>query len=125
MNKVSVFLIDDHAVLRHGLRMLLDAEPGLRVLAEAGSVPLVLQEVRTHRPDVLVLDLNMPGGSSIEAIGRIRRFSPRTEVVVLTMEQDRHYVHAAYEAGARAYVAKESAATLLVEAIRQAARPAP
>lgn len=102
--------------------MLLEAEPEFAVVGEAGTIPLTFQEVRTHRPGVLVLDLNMPGGSSIDAIARIRQFSPDTSIVVLTMERDRDVAQLAYEAGARGYVPKEAAATHLVEAIRSAAR---
>jgi hypothetical protein len=70
------------------------------VVGEAGTMQLVFQAVRAHRPAVLVLDLNPPGGSSIEAIGTVARFSPETAIVVLTMEDDKRLMHAAYETGA-------------------------
>jgi two-component system, NarL family, response regulator NreC len=119
---ITVVLADDHTVMRNGLRMLLDAEADLRVLADVGTIQRVFQEVRGRRPDVLVLDLNMPGGSSLDAIGRIAAFSPDT-AVVLTMEDDPSLMRAAYDAGARGYVLKLAAATQLVRAIHQASRP--
>jgi two-component system, NarL family, response regulator NreC len=120
---ITVVLADDHTVMRNGLRMLLEAEDDLRVLADVGTIQLVFQEVRGRRPDVLVLDLNMPGGSSLDAIRRIAAFSPETAVVVLTMEDDPSLMRAAYDAGAHSYVLKEAAATQLVRAIHQASRP--
>ena len=111
---LTIVVADDHTVMRSGLRMLLDAEQGLHVVSEAGSIQAVFRDVRTHRPDVLVLDLNMPGGSSLEAIARLSRISPGTAVVVLTMEHDPGFMREAYAAGARGYVLKDAAATELV-----------
>ena len=78
---VSVVIADDHAVVRKGLRLLIEAEPGLRVVAEAGTVPDALRMAKAHRPNVLVLDLNMPGGSSLEAIPTLREEAPMTAIV--------------------------------------------
>ena len=117
---IRLVLADDHTVMRDGLRMLLDAEPDFEVVAEAGDVLATLQQVRGHTPDVLVLDLNMPGGSSIAAIGKLARISPRTAVVVLTMEEDRAFVREAIDAGAKGYVQKQAAGRTLVRAIRDA-----
>jgi two-component system response regulator NreC len=118
---VTIVIADDHTVMRRGLRMLLEAETDFHVLSEAGNIQSVFRDVRTHRPDVLVLDLNMPGGSSVDAIARVSRFSPDTAVVILTMEHDPVFMREAYSAGARGYVLKEAAATELVSAIRSAA----
>jgi two-component system response regulator NreC len=118
---ITLVLADDHTILRSGLRMLLEAEEDFEVVAEAGDVLSALQAVRGRRPDVLVLDLNMPGGSSIEAIRRLALMSPSTSVVVLTMEEDRAFVRDAMEAGARGYVLKREASERLVSAIRAAA----
>jgi two-component system response regulator NreC len=82
----TIVIADDHAVVRSGLRMLLDAEPDLEVVAEAGTVPDAVRLVRAHRPAVAVLDLNMPGGSSLEAIPELRRSTPETAIVVLRMQ---------------------------------------
>jgi two-component system response regulator NreC len=119
--KISIVLADDHAVVRSGLQMLLDAEDDFEVAAVAGDIETALRYVRGHRPKILILDLNMPGGSSLEAIPEVREISPETEVVVLTMQADPAFARQALAAGARAYVLKEAADSELVEAIRRAA----
>jgi two-component system, NarL family, response regulator NreC len=121
-SSISIIVADDHTVMRNGLRMLLAAEPDFEVVAEAGTIQAVFVAVRSHRPTVLVLDLNMPGGSSVAAISRLVAVSPRTAVVVLTMEHDPAFMRDALEAGASGYVLKEAAATDLVKAIRAAAQ---
>jgi two-component system response regulator NreC len=108
-------------VVRKGLRLLIDAEPGLQVVAEAGTVPDALMKTRAHRPGVLILDLNMPGGSSLEAIPQIREDTPMTAIVVLTMQNDPAFARRALQAGAAGFVLKESADDELLEAVRQAA----
>jgi two-component system response regulator NreC len=118
---ITVMLADDHTVVRAGLRMLLDAEEGLTVVAEAGDVPTVMRKVRGHRPRVLILDLNMPGESSLPAIPRILEESPETRIVVLTMQNDPVFAREALSVGALGYVLKEAADTELVEAVRRAA----
>jgi two-component system, NarL family, response regulator NreC len=118
---VKIVVADDHVVVRHGLRLLIDAEPGLRVVAEAGTVPDALRMARAHRPDVLVLDLNMPGGSSLEAIPTIREQAPMTAIVVLTMQNDPAFARQALQAGALGFVLKEAADDELLGAIRLAA----
>ena len=118
---ITVVLADDHAVVRKGLRLLVEAEPGLRVLAEAGTVPDALRMARAHRPNVLVLDLNMPGGSSLEAIPRLRADAPDTAIVVLTMQDDPAFARQALQAGALGFVLKEAADDELLGAIRRAA----
>jgi two-component system response regulator NreC len=118
---IKIVLADDHAVVRSGLKMLLDAEPDLEVTAVAGDVQTMLRYARGHRPKILILDLNMPGGSCLEAIPEVRRISPETEVVVLTMQADPAFARQALAAGARAYVLKEAADSELVEAVRRAA----
>jgi two-component system response regulator NreC len=119
---ITIMVADDHNVMRSGLRMLLEAERGFEVVAEAATIQSVFRDVRTHRPAVLVLDLNMPGGSSVEAISALLRISPGTAIVVLTMEHDPVFVRQAYDAGASGYVLKDAAATELVGAIWTAAR---
>ncbi|MHB1467898.1 MAG: response regulator [Solirubrobacteraceae bacterium] len=118
---IRIVLADDHAVVRTGLRMLLDSEPGLEVVAEAGDVEGARRYVRGHHPDVLVLDLNMPGGSSLRSIPTIRGESPQTHIVVLTMQQEPAFAREALGAGALGYVLKEAADDELVEAVRRAA----
>jgi two-component system response regulator NreC len=118
---IRIVLADDHAVVRRGLRLLLDGETGLEVVAEAGDIGGARRYVRGHHPAVLVLDLNMPGGSSLEAIPAIRAESPETQIVVLTMQEEPEYAREAMAGGAIGDVLKEAADTELVEAVRRAA----
>jgi len=120
---ISIVLADDHAVVRRGLRLVLDAEADLEVLAEAGTTDDALRLVKAHRPDVVVLDLNMPGSvaSSLDILPALASDAPTTRVVVLTMQEDPQYARTALAAGASAYVLKEGADSELVEAIRRAA----
>jgi two-component system response regulator NreC len=118
---ITIVLADDHAVVRSGLRMLLDSEADLDVVAEAGNVEGARRYLRGHHPAVLVLDLNMPGGSSLEAIPKIRAESPDTQIVVLTMQQEPAFAREALGAGAIGYVLKDAADDELVEAVRRAA----
>jgi two-component system, NarL family, response regulator NreC len=116
---VTVVIADDHAVVRKGLRLLIDAEPGLRVLAEAGDVPDAIRRAKADRPQVLVLDLNMPGGSSLEAIPELA--GAGIGIVVLTMQDDPSFARRALQAGAKGFVLKEAADDELLEAVRLAA----
>jgi len=118
---IRIVLADDHAVVRSGLRLVLENEPAFEVVAEASDVDSARRYVRGHRPAVLVLDLNMPGGSSLEAIPAIREESPRTQIVVLTMQDEPAFARQALSTGALAYVLKEAADDELVEAVRRAA----
>jgi two-component system response regulator NreC len=118
---IRIVLADDHAVVRAGLRMLLESEPGLEVLAEAGTTQDAARYVRGHHPDVLVLDLNMPGESGLELIPRIREEEPGTAIVVLTMQRDPAFARQALSSGALGYVLKDAADAELVHAVRLAA----
>ena len=119
--RIRIVLADDHQVVRSGLRLLLEKEPGFEVVAEASDVDGARRYVRGHQPAVLVLDLNMPGGSSLEAIPRMREESPETQIVVLTMQQESAFAREALTGGALGYVLKEAADEELVEAVRNAA----
>jgi two-component system response regulator NreC len=118
---IRLVLADDHAVVRSGLRMVLDSEPDFEVVAEASDIEAARRYVRGHHPKVLILDLNMPGGSSLEAIPILRQESPDTQIVVLTMQQEPAFAREALRAGALGYVLKEAADDELVEAVRRAA----
>jgi two-component system response regulator NreC len=118
---IRIVLADDHAVVRSGLRLLLEAEAGFEVVAEAGDVDSARRYVRGHHPDVLVLDLNMPGGPSVTAIPAIRAEAPGTQIVVLTMQEEPAFARQALAAGAAGYVLKKAADVELVEAVRRAA----
>jgi two-component system response regulator NreC len=119
---IRIVLADDHGIVRAGLRLLLDEHPDFEVVAEAADVPGTLRAVLGHKPDVLVLDLNMPGEqSSLEALPIVAERSPGTRTVILTMQEDPEYARRALRAGALGYVLKEAADTELVEAVRRAA----
>jgi two-component system response regulator NreC len=118
---IRVVIADDHAVVRRGLREVLTAEAGFEVVAEAADLESARRYVRGHHPDVLVLDLNMPGGSTLGEIPAIREECPETRIVVLTMQNEPAYARQALTAGALGYVLKEAAERELVEAVRSAA----
>lgn len=122
MPPIRIVLADDHQMVRTGLGLLLDAEDGIEVVAQAGDVDTALRAVLGHKPGVLVLDLNMPGShTSLEALPLVRERSPDTATVVLTMQQDPEFARRALRAGALGYVLKEAADAELVEAVRRAA----
>ena len=116
---ITIVLADDHAVVRTGLRLLL-TQDGMEVVAEAGDVESALRYVLGHKPDILVLDLNMPGEPSLPPIPRFLEASPDTRIVVLTMQQEPQFAREALGAGATAYVLKEAADDELVQAIHAA-----
>jgi len=118
---VRIVLADDHAVVRSGLRMLLEREPGFEVVAEAPDIATARRYLLGHRPDVLLVDLNMPGGSTLKALPRLTRDFPDTAVVVLTMQQEPAFAREALAAGAIGYVVKDAADDELVRAVRYAA----
>jgi two-component system, NarL family, response regulator NreC len=115
---INIVLADDHEVVRAGLRLLLQGQDGMHVIGEAGDVPSALRLVEASRPDVLVLDLNMPGPPSLSAIAAVK---DKCAVVILTMQSDPAFAREALQAGARAYVLKEAAGAELVTAVRIAA----
>jgi two-component system, NarL family, response regulator NreC len=118
---IRVVIADDHAIVRRGLRMLLEGEAGFEVVAEAGDAEAARRYVHGHHPDVLVLDIQMPGGSSLEMVPAIRAESPETQIVVLTMQDEAAYARQAMRAGVLGYVLKEAADDELIEAVRRAA----
>jgi two-component system, NarL family, response regulator NreC len=120
-----VVIVDDHAVVRRGLRALLTGEQGFDVVAEACDLAEARRCVDGHRPDVLVLDLNLPDGMSLPAIPELRADCPETQIVVLTMQDEPAYALRALSAGALGYVLKEAAESELVEAVRCAAAGEP
>jgi len=118
---IRVAIADDHAVVRRGLRQVLDGEQDLEVVAEAANLTDARRYVRAHHPHVLVLDLNLPEGLSLDSIPELRSEFPATQIVVLTMQNEPAYARQALSAGALGYVLKEAAESELVEAVRRAA----
>jgi two-component system, NarL family, response regulator NreC len=119
---ITIVVADDHSIVRSGLRLVLERAGDFEVLAEADDAETAVRSVLGHKPDVLVLDLNMPGNlSSLEAIPKVAEASEHTRVVVLTMQAEPEFARRALRAGAAGYVLKEAAGEELVEAIRQAA----
>lgn len=119
---ITVVLADDHAVVRSALRMLLEDEPDMQVVAEAGDAEAATRYVRGHRPTVLILDINMPGGSGLAAIPQIRNESPETQIVMLTMQGETASAREALQAGVLGYISKDAASDELVTAVRMAAQ---
>jgi two-component system, NarL family, response regulator NreC len=118
---ISAVVVDDHAVVRSGLRLLLDAEDDIDVVAEAGDAREAVFEARAHKPDVILLDVVMPGRSGIEAIPELLKESPESKILVLSMQDDAAYVREAFAAGASGYVLKEAADAEVVGAVRDVA----
>jgi two-component system response regulator NreC len=118
---IAVVLADDHVVVRHGLRMLLEQNPTTEVVGEAGDADAALEATAAARPDVLLLDLNMPGRPSLEMLGDLQAAAPGVGVVVLTMEKDPAMARRAVELGARGYVLKQAVEEELVAAIEAVA----
>jgi DNA-binding NarL/FixJ family response regulator len=118
---IRLVLADDHRILLEGLRRLLDAKGDMQVVATATDAPSAIEAVRTHRPDVLVLDISMPGGGGLEVARRVREMELGTKIVVLTMYAEDRFVMEAVRLGAAGYVLKRAADTELIEAIRAVA----
>jgi two-component system, NarL family, response regulator NreC len=119
---ITIVLADDHAVVRSGLRLVLERAGGFEVVSEAGDAESALRTVLGYKPRILVLDLNMPGElTSLDAIPHVQEVSPTTRVVVLTMQEDPEFARRALRAGAAGYVLKEAADDELVDAVRSVA----
>lgn len=122
MMDTKVLLADDHAVLRDGIRMVLDAQPGITVIGEAEDGRQALELVEKLQPDVVVMDIAMPNLNGAEATRQIKRRFPRVQVVILTMHENQQYLAQIVNAGATGAVLKRSAGTELVTAVKAAAR---
>jgi two-component system response regulator NreC len=118
---LRVLVVDDHAVVRSGLRKVLEAEPDLEVVGEAGTAERAIFETISLKPDVVLLDVVMPGKSGIEVIPDVLRHGDGAKVVVLSMQDDSRYVREAFAAGASGYVLKEAADAEVVAAVREVA----
>jgi two-component system response regulator NreC len=117
----TVIIADDHAIVRDGIRLVLEREEGeFEVVGEAGDIPTMVRQVRELKPDLLTLDLTMPGGSSLGALPQVFIAHPDLAVAILTMREDPEYARQAMRAGARAYVLKEAEPAELLQAFRTA-----
>jgi two-component system response regulator NreC len=118
---IKIVLVDDHAVVRAGLHLLLDAQEDMEVIGEAGNSKDAIFRARALKPDVILLDVVMPGESGIEVLPTLLKESPETKVLVLSMQDDPSYVREAFAAGASGYVLKEAADEEVVSAVREIA----
>ena len=118
---IRVLVVDDHAVVRSGLRRVLDAEADIETVAEAPTADRAVFEAIEHKPDVVLMDVVMPGKSGIEGLGAVLQAAPDARVLMLSMQDDPRYVSEAFEAGASGYVLKEAADADVVAAIREVA----
>jgi DNA-binding NarL/FixJ family response regulator len=119
---VKVLIVDDHAVVRAGLRLLVDGEEDLETVGEAASAREAIFQARSLKPDVILMDVVMPEQSGLEAVPTLVREHPDAKVLVLSMQDDPRYVREAFAAGASGYVLKEAADTEVVAAIHEVAR---
>jgi two-component system response regulator NreC len=118
---INVVLVDDHAVVRAGLRLLLDRQDDIEVVGEAGNAKDAIFRARALKPHVILLDVVMPGESGIDVLPKLLKESPDTKVLVLSMQDDPSYVREAFAAGASGYVLKEAADEEVVSAVRDIA----
>ena len=118
---IKVLVVDDHAVVRSGLKLLLDAQDDIEVVGEAGDAKGAVFEARSSKPDVILLDVVMPGSSGIEVTPQLLHEQPEAKVLILSMQDDPRYVREAFEAGAAGYVLKEAADSEVVAAVREVA----
>jgi DNA-binding NarL/FixJ family response regulator len=121
MTKLRIFLADDHAVVREGLKSLINAQPDMEVIGEAGDGRDACERAEHTRPDVVVLDVSMPGMSGAQAAARLRQGCPEVRVLALTVHEDKGYLRQLLGAGAAGYVLKRAAAEELIRAIRAVA----
>jgi two-component system, NarL family, response regulator NreC len=118
VRQIRILLADDHNVMRGGLRVLLERQPGFKVVGEASDGRQAVEQAEATKPDIIVLDIAMPNLSGIEAAQRISTQLPHTRIIILSMHSDESYVLRALKAGAKGYLLKDSAENDLIEAIK-------
>lgn len=121
-DEIRIVLADDHPIVRSGLRLAIESDPALRVVAEAGDGQEALEQIRTHRPDVAVLDIEMPGLDGLGAAKELQKARLAVEIVFLTLHDQEDLFHEAMDLGAKGYVLKETAITEIVNGIKSVAR---
>ena len=122
MTEIAILLVDDHPIVREGYRRLLERQPGYRIVAEADSAASAYQAYRNASPDVVIMDLSLPGAGGLEAVRHIRQWDKRARILVFTMHSGAAFALKAFEAGASGYVTKSSDAVELVRAIAMVAK---
>jgi DNA-binding NarL/FixJ family response regulator len=122
MEKIRVFVVDDHIVVRKGIRMIVDTEPSIQIVGEAENGQSAIRQVKSLQPDVVLMDLVMPGDGGIEAIAEIKRDHPHIKIIALTTFEDADRINAAMEAGADGYLLKDADGEALLQAIQAAQR---
>lgn len=118
MEKIRILLVDDHAVVREGYKMLLQQYPGLEVIAEANSGETAYALYRQEKPDLVIMDISLPGISGIEAVRRIVSRDKNARIVIFSFHQDITFVEQALQAGALGYITKCSEPEILLQAVR-------
>jgi len=122
LQKIKVLLVDDHTLLRQGLRKLLELEPNLEVVGEAENGKEAILKTQELHPDVVLLDINMPGMNGVEATSLLKKFNPELKIIILTIHKDDEYVFEAIKAGASGYLLKDVDTQELVRAVEAAFR---
>lgn len=122
MDRIKVLLVDDHTVLREGLRMLLGCQPDIEVIGEAGEGREALEKAAHLQPDVVLMDISMAGMDGLEATRQLRRTQPETHIIVLSQHDEPQFVHSLLEAGAASYVLKRMGGASVIEAVRSVYR---
>jgi DNA-binding NarL/FixJ family response regulator len=122
MGKIRILLADDHAVLRAGLKLLIDSQTDMLCVGEAGNGEETLHQVEKLHPDVLLLDITMPGRGGLDIVDEVRRRSPCTRILILTMHAEEAYLEKSLAAGAAGYVLKQAVDQELLNAIRATMR---
>jgi two-component system, NarL family, response regulator NreC len=121
MGTVNVFLVDDHMVVREGLKTLITAQPDMAVIGEAGDGETAWRQIQECRPDVVIMDISMPGMNGIQATERLKQVYPEVKVLVLSVHDDTSYLRQMLTVGAAGYILKHTAADALIQAIRTVA----
>lgn len=118
MSRLRIFLVDDHTMLREGLQVVIDAQPDMEVVGQASDSHTVVQQTLTCRPDIVVMDIGLPGVNGIQTTERLRSACPDTHVVALTRHREPTYIRQMMQAGAHGYVLKQAGTSTLLDAIR-------
>jgi len=114
----DIFLADDHTIIRHGLRRIIEENPGYRIVGETGDALEVISKIRTLHPNMIILDLSMPDLNGIEVVNRIRKYNKKIKILILTMHKNNEYVYECLVSGAQGYMLKEDADSELISAIK-------